>query len=117
MVILGQMKKWYIVENLEVRNCTSINEFVAQLNLSANSRLAYSSQRGGAKQGSWGIEQVVYAYVSWIVVAALQRTIFWNNIARCFSNCFLLVKLLVKIQSEITYSSLVLRMNVKIYQT
>ncbi|MCU7121040.1 KilA-N domain-containing protein [Salmonella enterica] len=42
------------------------NAFVAQLNLSENSRLAYSSQRGGAKPGTWGIEQVVYAYASWI---------------------------------------------------
>lgn len=60
MVILGKMKKWCMVENLEVQNCTSKIKPV----------------RGCGITGTWGIEQVVYAYASWIVVAALQRTIF-----------------------------------------
>ncbi|ENE6634911.1 hypothetical protein ABNR98_000137 [Salmonella enterica] len=57
-----------MVENLEVQNCTSINEFL-ELQI-------WRSKRGRSITGTYGSDQVVYAYVSWIVVAALQRTIF-----------------------------------------
>ncbi|EAU0371726.1 TPA: hypothetical protein ACJGT4_002092 [Salmonella enterica subsp. enterica] len=59
-----------MVENLEVQFCTSINEFLE----TGIPVLKIKRDRGIT--GTWSIEQVVYAYVSWIVVAALQRTIF-----------------------------------------
>lgn len=45
MVILGQVKKWCMVENLEVQNCTSINEFLeCQI---------WRSKRGRSITGTW----------------------------------------------------------------